>query len=146
MAAGVKPETLERMSAASKARWADPEYRKRMETSHAKNWSDPEKRTAILSKINRKGHHKPHTAATRERMRERALKRCEDPAYRAKLAEWAKSCWTPERRERQRAALNAGHARRRAAKAANPVDPEIAARAQRNAAKAKAYLAEHGFK
>ncbi len=91
-----------------------------------------------------KGH--THRAATICIMREKALKRCEDPAYRAKLSEYAKRGWTLERRQAQMDAINAGHARKRAAKQAKPVDPAIKDRAMRNAAKAEAYLKGLGFK
>ncbi len=142
----MSPETIDRMSAATKARWQDPEYRKRVLASRAKVWADPMKRAAML--LNRGGSRKPHSEATKARMREKALLRCADPAYRAKLVEWAKSQWTPERREAQRAALNAGHTRKKAAKikAPEPVDPKIQARAKRNADKAQAYLRDKGFK
>ncbi len=142
----MSPETLDRMSAASKAKWADPEFRKRMMASRAKVWADPERRKVLI--LNLKGHRQPHTEATKARMREKALLRCQNPEYRAKLVEWAKSQWTPERREAQRAALNAGHTRKKAAKikAPEPVDPKIQARAKRNADKAQAYLRDKGFK
>ncbi len=92
---------------------------------------------------------KHHRAATCAAIREKALKRCEDPAYRAQLSEQAKKAWeNPDYRQKTVKAIREGW-KKRAIALGKPLPKPTTRdmqRGRKNAQIAEAYLARHGFK
>ena len=95
------PERRAKMSAASKARWANPEYRAKKSAEAKAQWANPE------SKIRAQSANPEYRA----KKSAAAKARCANPEYRAKKSAASKAAWaSPEYRAKIGAATKAAWA------------------------------------